>query len=155
MMKYCRQCGRALHDKETLYFTDHICCRCRGLAPFDDDGTASVGRERTPVERTLFERYPVWQLMIEKAERQWKTTHPQPEADVITVTRCTTVSDERITEMLAQYDNFRPVQIEERELIALLQEVREARRSTVAQEKKQPKTGFANPENEQKTRRKT
>ena len=155
MMKYCRRCGRTLHDKETHYFTDHICCHCRGLAPFDDDGTTSVGRERTPVERTLFERYPVWQLMIEKAERQWKTTHPQPEADVITVTRCTTVSDERITEMLAQYDNFRPVQIEERELIALLQEVREARRSTAALEKKHPKTGFRNPENEQKTRCKT
>ncbi|PFF94817.1 hypothetical protein [Escherichia albertii] len=142
MIKYCRQCGRELHYKEKFYFSDHICCRCRGLASFDDDGTESVGRERTPVERTLFERYPVWQLMIEKAERQWKATHPQPLADVITVTRCTKVSDERITEMLAQYDNFRPVQIEERELIALLQEVREARRSASTQDKKQPKTGF-------------
>ncbi|MCJ2699065.1 hypothetical protein LLF64_24245 [Escherichia coli] len=91
--------------------------------------------------------------MIEKAERQWKATHPQPLADVITVTRCTKVSDERITEMLAQYDDFRPVQIEERELIALLQEVREARRSTALQKEKQTETGFTNPVNEQKTRR--
>lgn len=153
MIKYCRQCGRELHYKEKFYFSDHICCRCRGLASFDDDGTESVGRERTPVERTLFERYPVWQLMIEKAERQWKATHPQPLADVITVTRCTKVSVERITEMLAQYDDFRPVQIEERELIALLQEVREARRSIATQEKKQSETGLTNPVNEQKTRR--
>ncbi|HBA9706355.1 TPA: hypothetical protein J1460_000238 [Escherichia coli] len=133
MSKYCRQCGRELHYKERFYFTDQVCCRCRGLASFDDDGTESVGRERTPVERALFERYPAWQLMIEKAERQWKATHPQPLADVITVTRCTKVSDERITEMLAQYDNFRPVQIEERELIALLQEVRDLRNRVATQ----------------------
>ncbi len=133
MSQYCRQCGRELHYKERFYFTDQVCCRCRGLASFDDDGTESVGRERTPVERALFERYPAWQLMIEKAERQWKATHPQPLADVITVTRCTKVSDERITEMLAQYDSFRPVQIEERELIALLQEVRDLRNRVATQ----------------------
>ncbi|EHU4459522.1 hypothetical protein KY790_004334 [Salmonella enterica] len=133
MIKYCHQCGQELHYKEKFYFTNQICCQCRGLAPFDDDGTQSVGRERTPIERTLFERYPVWQLMIEKAERQWKAAHPQPQAGLITVTRCTTVSDERISEMLAQYDSFRPVRIEERELIALLQEVRDLRHKVATQ----------------------
>lgn len=85
MIKYCRQCGRELHYKEEFYFTDQVCCQCRGLAPFDDDGALPSGRERTPVERALFERYPVWQLMIEKAERQWREAHPQPQADVITL----------------------------------------------------------------------
>lgn len=145
MSKYCRQCGRELHYKEKFYFTDQVCCRCRGLASFDDDGTESVGRERTPVERALFERYPAWQLMIEKAERQWKATHPQPLADVITVTRCTKVSDERISEMLAQYDSFRPVKIEERELIALLQEVRDLRNRAATQTNNEQKRDSQNP----------
>ncbi|MDS1619982.1 hypothetical protein [Escherichia coli] len=79
------------------------------------------------MEQALLERYPAWQLRNERAVADWNRTHPQPQAGVITIVRCTQVSTGRINEMLAQYDNFRPVRIEERELIALLQEVLELR----------------------------
>ncbi|MXF04509.1 hypothetical protein [Escherichia coli] len=80
------------------------------------------------MERILAERYPDWYAKIEEAVEDRNRTHPQPQAGVITIVRCTQISTGRINEMLAQYDNFRPVRIEERELIALLQEVLELRR---------------------------
>lgn len=34
-IKRCCKCGNELHYKEKYFFTDHICCICKGFPSFD------------------------------------------------------------------------------------------------------------------------
>lgn len=141
-IKRCRKCGNELHYKEKYYFNDRICCTCKGLKPFDapEDIALSESCEpeparladeghdaRTSTERELFNRYPEWQLMNERAAKKWREEHP-PEESCLPSSRSAVnsagpLSVERLNELMAKYDASEAVDIRQEELISLLWEV--------------------------------
>lgn len=148
-IKKCSKCGRELHYKEKYYYTDGICNQCRGVPSFDDienlnDSLGIDMREpfidldmpqyenkgqenRTEFERKIFNRYLEWQLLREKAEKEWNAEHPQPDGDALTyqaVDYSQIITDERIAEMIYQYDTNEVVSIKVEELISLLWEIK-------------------------------
>lgn len=152
--KKCRKCGHELDYKEKFYYTDQICNPCRGLQPFDSEDAPdgeSAGKSPFPIinldlskyedkgqqnrcdfEKQVFSRYPEWQLLREKAEKDWNAEHPQTE--VVTLKSGTKIesynkiiTDERIAEMIYQYDFNGTVNIKVEELISLLWEIRKNR----------------------------
>lgn len=152
-IKRCIKCGRELDYKEKFYYTDRICNLCRGLQPFDSEDVPEVESEvkspfpiinldlskyegkgqqnRSDFEKQVFSRYPEWQLLREKAEKDWDAAHPRPE-EINFVTQIPSysliITDERIAELINQYDANGAVNIKVEELISLLWEVREYRK---------------------------
>ncbi|EIX9042393.1 hypothetical protein [Klebsiella variicola] len=144
-IKRCIKCGHELEYKEKFYYTDRICNLCRGLQPFDSEGVPEVESEgkspfpiinldlskyedkgqqnRTNFEKQVFSRYPEWQLLREKAEKDWDATHPRPEGKTF-LTKIPSykliITDEHIAELINQYDVNGAVSIKVEELISLL-----------------------------------
>lgn len=152
-IKRCIKCGHELDYKEKFYYTDRICNLCRGLQPFDSEDVPEVESEvkspfpiinldlskyedkgqqnRSDFEKQVFSRYPEWQLLREKAEKDWDAAHPRPEK-INFVTQIPSysliITDERIAELINQYDANGAVNIKVEELISLLWEVRKYRK---------------------------
>lgn len=149
-IKRCIKCGHELDYKEKFYYTDRICNLCRGLQPFDSEDVPEIESEgkspfpiinskyedkgqqnRSVFEKQVFSRYPEWQLLREKAEKDWDAAHPRPEG-ITFVTEIPSynliITDERIAELINQYDANGTVSIKVEELISLLWEIREYRK---------------------------
>ena len=152
-IKLCIKCRHELDYKEKFYYADRICNLCRGLQPFDSEDVPEVESEvkspfpiinldlskyedkgqqnRSDFEKQVFSRYPEWQLLREKAEKDWDAAHPRPE-EINFVTQIPSysliITDERIAELINQYDANGAVNIKVEELISLLWEVREYRK---------------------------
>lgn len=141
-IKRCRRCSNELDYKEKYYFSDRICCACKGLEPFDapDVITPSENLEpkplhqveqdygvRTSTERELFNKYPEWKLMIERAEKKWREQHPLQEkhspSSRNAINTAGPLPVERINELMAKYDASEAVNIRQEELMSLLWEV--------------------------------
>ncbi|NWC62937.1 hypothetical protein [Cedecea sp. P7760] len=141
-IKRCRKCSNELDYKEKYYFTDRICCACKGLEPFDapDVITSSENPQqkpprqveqgngvRTSAESGLLSRYAEWQLMNERAEKKWREEHPPQEKHSPSfrkvINTAGPLSVERINELMAKYDASEAVDIRQEELISLLWEV--------------------------------
>ena len=151
-IKRCIKCGCELNYKEKFHYTDRICNLCRGLQPFDSEDVPRGEPEgkspfpiinldlskyedkgqqnRSDFEKQVFSRYPEWQLLREKAEKDWDAAHPRPEG-ITLVNEIPSynliITDERIADLINQYDANGTVNIKVEELISLLWEVSEIR----------------------------
>ncbi|EKL1160129.1 hypothetical protein PQM54_004567 [Klebsiella pneumoniae] len=151
-IKRCIKFGRELDNKEKFYYTDRICNPCRGLQPFESEDVPELESEskspfpiinldlskyedkgqqnRSDFEKQVFSHYPEWQLLREKAEKDWNVVHPRP-VDITFINEISNynliITDERIAELINQYDENSTVNIKVEELISLLWEIREYR----------------------------
>lgn len=151
-IKRCIKCEHELDYKEKFYNTDRICKLCRGLQPFDSEDVPEVESEgkslfpiinldlskyedkgqqnRSDFKKQVFSRYPEWQLLREKAEKDWDVAHPRP-VGITFVTEIPSynliITDERIAELINQYDANGTVSIKVEELISLLWEIKDCR----------------------------
>lgn len=150
-IKRCRACGRELHYKEKFNNTDKICNACKGLPSYDsfDDSEGQIEaiplqalrknesqeaimhgnnyvKKRTFTEEELLKRYPSWQLSNEKAEREWVENNPNSvieDRGKRQLSSSVKISDERLGEMIDNYDLGKGVDLSQNELISIIWEI--------------------------------
>ncbi|HED3065117.1 TPA: hypothetical protein R4057_002071 [Kluyvera ascorbata] len=150
-IKRCRACGRELHYKEKFNNTDNICNACKGLPSYDsfDDSEGPIEaiplqalrknesqevimhgnnhvKKRTFTEEELLKRYPSWQLSNEKAEREWVENNPKSvrgDRGGSQLSSSVKISDERLGEMIDNYDLGKGLDFSQDELISIIWEI--------------------------------
>jgi len=145
-IKRCKICHNELTYIEKFYFTERLCTTCKDKHSSEvaakDENSAKVqfqpfaippdledkGQEnRTPLEQMLFSKYPEWQLYKERAEKKWRDENTEGRAHYTESSKTSFagggVPDERIFELLSQYDQAENIDITESELVTLLWEI--------------------------------
>lgn len=150
-IKRCRKCGNELHYKEKFYNTDKLCNGCKGKRSFDEVDAKSATlqskikhvsiipkaevalilddtstKKRTATEKTFLQKYMQWQLNNEKAVKDWQEKNA--------LSLCTQKSapkklakpkltDERLSEIISDYDLGQGLNISHDELISVVWEI--------------------------------
>lgn len=150
-IKRCRKCGNELHYKEKFYNTDKLCNECKGMRSFDeiDDNPLVIQNKKNHVcstrnadgsfileddvqkkcivsEKEFFKKYSQWKLNNEKAEKAWRekqalTLSTKKQNNKITTTP--KITDERLAEIISNYDLGQGININHDELISIVWEV--------------------------------
>lgn len=131
-IKRCDKCGCELNYREKFYTSEPICFVCKGLLKPEAE-RESLGASghynsvdtRSPMAEKLFALYPEWQAMNEKAENEWHENHPlTPLPRKLSENhKPQPFSDERIAQMISDYDEGIMVTVSQEELISLLWEI--------------------------------
>ncbi|MHA1000555.1 hypothetical protein ACR9IA_08400 [Leclercia pneumoniae] len=152
-IKRCRKCGNELHYKEKFHNTDKICNGCKGMRPYDEiDVTLPASqnqknrlttvrntdeyvpllldndneKKRTTTENEFLKKYSQWQLNNEKAEKAWRENQ-EPALSIQKKTKKITanskVTNERLGELISNYDLGIGLDIKHDELISIIWEI--------------------------------
>lgn len=150
-IKRCRKCGNELHYKEKFYNTDKLCNRCKGKRSFDEVDVKSTTnqsktkhvsvipktessfisddippKKRTATERAFLQKHMQWQLNNEKAEKDWKEKNALSISTQKTSKKDLTkpkLTDERLSEIMNNYDLGKGLNINHDELISVVWEI--------------------------------
>ena len=152
-IKRCRKCGNELHYKEKFHHTDRICNACKGMRSFDEIDVKQPSiqnknthvtttrhtdayvlplldddneKKRTTIEKEFLEKYTQWQLNNEKAEKAWRERQdltPSIQKQTKKTTISTNITDERLGELISNYDLGQSLDIRHDELISIVWEV--------------------------------
>lgn len=150
-IKRCRKCGTELHYKEKFYNTDKICNRCKGRRSCDEIDVNplavqnknnhisaiqnvkyallladNIEKKRITTEKDFLEKYTQWQLNNEKAEKAWKekqasTLSDRKKSKSPSITP--NLTDERLGEIISNYDSGEGLNVSHDELISIVWEV--------------------------------
>jgi len=134
-IKRCIKCGVELNYKEKFTFNDGVCCKCKGVKPFDEARKPEdLYAARSRAAQELYNRYPEWQRLNELAEEKWGNEHP-PVVHFTSLKSTKVVtgdnfSSEKINELIDKYDDGEEIHITQEELMSLLWEVLDYRKGS-------------------------
>lgn len=150
-IKRCRKCGNELHYKEKFYNTDKLCNGCKGIRSFEETDAKpptmlsktklvsavpkaddsfilddDAEKKRTATEEVFLQKYSQWKLNNEKAEKAWQekqelslSTQKQHEKPLPN----SKLTDERLSEIISNYDLGQGLNISHDELISVVWEI--------------------------------
>ncbi|ELC7379901.1 hypothetical protein RJO92_003102 [Enterobacter asburiae] len=152
-IKRCRKCGNELHYKEKFHNTDKICNGCKGMRSFDEiDVTPPATqnqnnrlttirntgayvhplmdndneKKRTTTENEFLKKYSQWQLNNEKAEKAWRENQKlslSTQKQTKKIMANPKVTDERLGELINNYDLGIALDIRHDEIISITWEI--------------------------------